>query len=106
MPSWGGLAWGYRRLRGREGLGLGDAKLLAAGGAWLGWTQLAPVVLIACACALAYVAGTAIPDARVGERTAHRLRRAAGRGDLASLPGDRLDGRDLAPREQTAAAVG
>ena len=27
---------GYRRLRGREGLGQGDAKLLAAAGAWLG----------------------------------------------------------------------
>jgi len=29
------VAWGYRRLRGREGLGLGDAKLLAASGAWV-----------------------------------------------------------------------
>jgi leader peptidase (prepilin peptidase)/N-methyltransferase len=29
-----GLAWVYRKLRGREGLGLGDAKLLAAAGAW------------------------------------------------------------------------
>ena len=30
------VAWVYRRLRGRDGLGLGDAKLLAAAGAWVG----------------------------------------------------------------------
>ena len=35
----------YRRLRGREGLGGGDAKLLAAGGAWLGAAALPWVVL-------------------------------------------------------------
>jgi leader peptidase (prepilin peptidase)/N-methyltransferase len=38
-----GLA--YRRLRGREGLGLGDAKLLAGIGAWVSWTGLPTVVL-------------------------------------------------------------
>lgn len=37
----------YRRLRGRDGLGRGDAKLLAAGGAWLGWEALPSVVLLA-----------------------------------------------------------
>lgn len=42
-----GVAWLYRRLRGREGIGLGDAKLLAAAGAWVGWQGLASVVLIA-----------------------------------------------------------
>jgi leader peptidase (prepilin peptidase)/N-methyltransferase len=38
-----GLA--YRSLRGREGLGGGDPKLLAAIGAWLGWSQL-PFVMV------------------------------------------------------------
>lgn len=40
-----GLALAYRRLRGREGLGAGDAKLLAAAGAWLGVAALPGVVL-------------------------------------------------------------
>jgi leader peptidase (prepilin peptidase)/N-methyltransferase len=37
----------YQRLRGREGIGLGDAKLLAASGAWVGWSGLPMAVLIA-----------------------------------------------------------
>ena len=41
------LAWGYRRLRGREGLGGGDAYLLAGAGAWIGWIGLPSVLLIA-----------------------------------------------------------
>ena len=42
-----GIGWAYRRLRGREGLGLGDAKLLAAAGAWLGVEPLPELVLAA-----------------------------------------------------------
>ena len=38
------IAWLYRRLRGREGLGLGDAKLFAASGAWVGVGGLASVL--------------------------------------------------------------
>jgi len=40
-----GLAAAYRALRGREGLGAGDAKLLAAAGAWVGVAALPTVVL-------------------------------------------------------------
>jgi len=42
-----GVAQIYRRVCGRNGLGLGDAKLLTVAGAWLGWMALPFVVLIA-----------------------------------------------------------
>ena len=48
------VAWAYRRVRSREGLGLGDAKLLAAAGAWLTWIALPSVVLLAALLALAW----------------------------------------------------
>jgi leader peptidase (prepilin peptidase) / N-methyltransferase len=37
---------GFKRLTGKEGMGYGDFKLLAAIGAWLGWTMLLPTILI------------------------------------------------------------
>lgn len=40
------VRWIYWRLRHREGIGLGDAKLLAAAGAWTGWEGLPLIVLI------------------------------------------------------------
>lgn len=41
------VAGGYRLLRGQEGMGQGDFKLLAALGAWLGWAGVLPVVVLA-----------------------------------------------------------
>ena len=44
----------YFRKTGAEGLGLGDAKLFAAAGAWLGWQALPQVLLIAATCGLIF----------------------------------------------------
>jgi leader peptidase (prepilin peptidase)/N-methyltransferase len=49
------IAEAYRRFRNREGLGLGDAKLAAAAGGWLGWQPLPWVLLIACAIAFVWI---------------------------------------------------
>ena len=43
--SFQGLGYAYRRLRGRDGLGGGDAKLIAAASAWCGMAALPFVVL-------------------------------------------------------------
>lgn len=48
-----GLAWAYRRWRGRDGLGGGDPLMLAALGAWVGWQGLPSVMLIAAVSGLA-----------------------------------------------------
>jgi leader peptidase (prepilin peptidase)/N-methyltransferase len=63
------LALGYRRLRGRDGLGLGDAKLLGAIGAWMGWQALPFVLLIASAAALLWVLGRSIRGMPVDAQT-------------------------------------
>jgi leader peptidase (prepilin peptidase) / N-methyltransferase len=45
----------YRRLHGREGMGLGDVKLAGVAGIWLDWTSLPIVVEIAALSALGFV---------------------------------------------------
>ncbi len=45
---------GFRLLRGIQGMGHGDLKLLAALGAWLGWQVLPWVILLACLAGIAF----------------------------------------------------
>jgi leader peptidase (prepilin peptidase) / N-methyltransferase len=50
LAGFGGLwlvARGYRLLRGRDGMGGGDPKLLGAIGLWIGWRLLPAVLLVA-----------------------------------------------------------
>jgi leader peptidase (prepilin peptidase)/N-methyltransferase len=54
----------YRCWRHRDGLGRGDAKLLGAAGAWLGWAALPSVVLIGASLALVWL----LPRAWRGHR--------------------------------------
>jgi leader peptidase (prepilin peptidase)/N-methyltransferase len=48
------LAWGVEKFLGKQGLGMGDVKLLAALGAWVGPLGLLPVVLFSSWAALGY----------------------------------------------------
>jgi leader peptidase (prepilin peptidase)/N-methyltransferase len=59
------LAVVYKRVRKREGLGLGDAKLFAAAGAWVSWSGLASVVLVASLTALVVVLVRSVLGRRV-----------------------------------------
>lgn len=60
------IALAYRTLRGRDGLGLGDAKLLGALGAWFGWQALPFILLIAAVAGLLVMVATG----RARDRTA------------------------------------
>ncbi len=53
-----GLAAVYRAIRSRDGLGRGDAKLLAVAGAWNGLAAIPDVVLLAAVLAIAITTGS------------------------------------------------
>jgi leader peptidase (prepilin peptidase) / N-methyltransferase len=59
----------YRTLRGVDGLGQGDAKLLAAAGCWLPWEALASALLYAVVSALISVALLARSGTHIRGRT-------------------------------------
>ena len=65
-----GLAAAYRRLRGREGLGAGDAKLLAACGAWMGLAALPWILLLAATAGLVAALVSVLAGRRVEAGTA------------------------------------
>lgn len=48
LSLWG-VYWGFKLLTGKEGMGYGDFKLLAALGAWLGWQLLPLIILVSAA---------------------------------------------------------
>ena len=52
--AFAGLGAAYFRVAGQDGLGLGDAKLLAAAGAWLGLRDLPMLVAMAAVGALTF----------------------------------------------------
>jgi len=76
----GGLLWlvamTYERATGVEGLGLGDAKLLAMVGAFLGWQAIPAVLVIASV--VGTVAGLAVLLSHEGRQAARRVRRMLG----------------------------
>ena len=57
--------WGFKLVTGREGMGYGDFKLLAAIGAWLGW-QVLPLVILLSSLAGAAIGIALIAAARLG----------------------------------------
>ncbi|KQM63628.1 peptidase A24 [Sphingomonas sp. Leaf17] len=64
------IALAYRRVRGREGMGGGDPKLLGAIGLWLGWRMLPAVLLLACLIGLGVVLAMRITGRAVAADTA------------------------------------
>jgi leader peptidase (prepilin peptidase)/N-methyltransferase len=71
------VAWSYERTTGTEGMGLGDVKLLAMIGAFLGW-QAIPVILIVASMG-GSVAGVVVIFGRRGRRQMARVGRMFGR---------------------------
>jgi len=65
-----GLAYFWCTRFGREGIGLGDAKLLAAGGAWVGLFGIPLILLVGSGAALGMVAVLAISGRRPEGHTA------------------------------------
>jgi leader peptidase (prepilin peptidase) / N-methyltransferase len=64
-----GFRIAYRRIRGREGLGLGDVKLAAVAGLWLDWMTAAIAIDVAALSALAAVLIGAVRGRKISGQT-------------------------------------
>ena len=62
------IFWLFKLTTGKEGMGYGDFKLLAALGAWLGW-QMLPVIILLSSIVGAVVGVSLIVAARHGRNT-------------------------------------
>ena len=54
----------YKKIRNKEGMGLGDAKLLSAIGFWFGWASIPIVIFFASLIALIYVTPSLIKKSK------------------------------------------
>ena len=54
----------YKKIRNKEGMGLGDAKLLSAIGFWFGWVSVPIVIFFSSIIALLYVTPTLVTRSR------------------------------------------
>ena len=50
----------YKKIKNKEGMGLGDAKLLSAIGFWFGWVSVPVIIFFSSLIALIYVSPTLI----------------------------------------------
>jgi leader peptidase (prepilin peptidase)/N-methyltransferase len=83
------IAWLYERIRGHEGLGMGDVKMLAMIGAFLGWEQM--LLTLVLASFLGSIVGVAFIMAGKGTRYALPFGTFLAIGALAAVVvGDRL----------------
>jgi leader peptidase (prepilin peptidase)/N-methyltransferase len=62
------VATGFEKLRGRQGMGGGDVKMLAMIGAWVGWRAL-PLIILVSSLAGILIGGGSLLLARKGMRT-------------------------------------
>jgi leader peptidase (prepilin peptidase)/N-methyltransferase len=101
--------WLYERLRGFPGMGLGDAKLLAAIGVWFGWAGAAASLVLAAIQGTAVALGTVLVAGRIAEpegvvREREELRALAAGGDEEAAAALRDDPLAEAPAEGLANA--